>query len=181
MVRGYDPPLLRARILPADAQPPARALLRRHDTLKDLDFTYLSETHPEELFNTWLELPESQRNKMDAELREIFNLSCEKGWCAIRDEADWHLQDAPERFSEFVETLSALASHYERAMVTFLDHRDYWQGATLFCHADTLSYWRKRKGFPPYPADVREDGRRNWPHASAAISIAERAGERTAW
>jgi hypothetical protein len=128
--------------------------------LLDVDFTSLSETQPAELFNAWLELPESQRNVMDAELQQIFDLSCEGGWCAIRDEANWHLQDTPEQFAEFVEKLSALPSHYERAMVTFLDDNDYWQGATLFYHADTLSYWRKRKGFPHKPASVHEDGRK---------------------
>jgi hypothetical protein len=128
--------------------------------LLDVDFTSLGETQPAELFNAWLELPESQRNVMDAELQQIFDLSCEDGWCAIRDEANWHLQDTPEQFAEFVEKLSALPSHYERAMVTFLDHNDYWQGATLFYHADTLSYWRKRKGFPHQSASVHEDGRK---------------------
>lgn len=123
------------------------ALLARYfeerAVLSQMDFAALSETQPEALFQAWLELPESQRNVMDAELREIFNLSCEKGWCAIRDEAAWHLRENPERFTDFVEKLSALASHYIRAMVTFLDYGEYWQRATLFYHADTLSYWRK--------------------------------------
>jgi hypothetical protein len=30
----------------------------------------------------------------------------------------------------------------------------------LFCHADSLPYWRKRKGFPHQPASVHEDGRK---------------------
>jgi len=45
-------------------------------------------------------------------------------------------------------------------MVTFLDHHEFWNGATLFCHADSLSYWRKRKGFPHVAASVQEDGRK---------------------
>ncbi len=52
--------------------------------------------------------------------------------------------------------LSALSNHFERAMVTFLDHNEYWKGATLFYHADTLPYWRKRKNFPHVPANVDE-------------------------
>jgi hypothetical protein len=59
-----------------------------------------------------------------------------------------------------MEKLSAQPSHSARAMVTFLDHPEYWPGATLFHHADTLSYWRKRKGFPQQPASVHEDGRK---------------------
>jgi hypothetical protein len=45
-------------------------------------------------------------------------------------------------------------------MVTFLDYRKFWKGATYFYHADNLSYWRKRKGFPHQRASVHEDGRR---------------------
>jgi hypothetical protein len=58
-----------------------------------------------------------------------------------------------------VETLAALGNHYERAMVAFLDHTKFWRGAALFYHADTLPYWRKRKGLPQQAASVHEDGR----------------------
>ena len=133
---------------------------QEHNVLAELDLASMRETEAEELFAAWLELPEGQRNPMDAEFREIHALSCEKGWCAIRDEAEWHLRDAPEQFADFVEKLSALSSHGERAMITFLEHREYWQGATLFCHADSLPYWRKRKGFPHQSASVHEEGRK---------------------
>ncbi len=143
-------------------QMPNRLLARyfeAHSVLRELDFAGMRETQPEELFAAWLELPEGQRNAMDAEMREIHALSCEKGWCAIRDEAQWHLRNAPELFTQFVEKLAALDSHSERAMVTFLDHPEFWKGATMFYHADSLPYWRKRKGFPHQPASVHEEGR----------------------
>ena len=54
----------------------------------------------------------------------------------------------------FVEMFSALPNHYERAMVAFLDYHECWKGANLLYHADTLPYWRKRKGFPHEPAAV---------------------------
>jgi hypothetical protein len=52
--------------------------------------------------------------------------------------------------------LSALSNHYERAMITYLDHNILWRGATLFYHADTLPYWRKRKNLPLRKAAVDE-------------------------
>ena len=52
--------------------------------------------------------------------------------------------------------LSGLSNHYERAMITYLDHNILWRGATHFYHADTLSYWRKRKNFPNKPAAVED-------------------------
>ena len=57
----------------------------------DLDFSALKETQPDKLFAAWLSLRDTQRNAMDAEFREIFELSCEKGSRAIIDEAEWHL------------------------------------------------------------------------------------------
>ena len=59
---------------------------------------------------------------MDAEFRDIFEMSCEKGFRAIIDEARWQMRETPDALASFVEKLSALSSHYERAMVTFLDH-----------------------------------------------------------
>ena len=87
----------------------------------DLDFLAMKETQPDELFAGWLALPASQRHKMDAEFREIFELSCEKGFRPIIDEAEWHLANDKDVRNQFVERLAALSNHFERAMVTFLD------------------------------------------------------------
>ena len=53
----------------------------------DLDFAAMKETKPEELFAAWLALSDGQRDQMDAEFRDIFEMSCEKGLQAIIDEA----------------------------------------------------------------------------------------------
>lgn len=120
----------------------------------DLDFSSMKEGKPDALFAAWLDLPDGQRNAMDAEFRDIFDMSCEKGFLAIIDEARWQLRETPEALTPFVEALSALPNHFERAMVSFLDHKDCWKGATRFYHADTLPYWRKRKNLPHQPAAV---------------------------
>lgn len=134
------------------------ALLARYfcarEVLGDLDFSAMKETQPDELFAAWLYLPDSQRNSMDAEFRDIFELSFEKGFRAIIDEAAWHPATEPQVRTAFVEKLAALSNHFERAMVTFLDHKAFWKGATRFYHADTLPYWRKRKNFPHKTAAV---------------------------
>jgi len=119
-----------------------------------LDFAAMKEGKPDELFAAWLGLTDKQRNAMDAEFREIFEMSCEKGFRAVIDEAEFQL--AEEEFTAFVERLSALPSHFERAMVTFLDFNSSWNGANRFHHADTLPYWRKRKHLPHKSAAVDE-------------------------
>ena len=122
----------------------------------EFDFVAMSETRHDELFAAWLALSDAQRNNMDAEFRDIFEMSCEKGCHAILDEAKWHLdQDAdPNATIAFTEMLAALTSHYARAMVTYLDHNTFWRGARHFYHADTLSHWRKRKNLPHNAASV---------------------------
>jgi hypothetical protein len=125
------------------------ALLARYFTGRglfgDLDFVAMKEAKPDELFTAWLALSDDQRNVMEAEFRDIFEMSCEKGFRAIVDEARWHLRETQDVLTSFMEAMSSLPSHYERAMVTFLEHNIFWRGATRFYHADSLQYWRKRK------------------------------------
>ena len=142
--------------------------LERNEVLGDLDFGAMPEAKVDALFDAWMELPEKSRREMDAEFQEIFALSCEKGWRAIIDEAAWHLKGEAdgeestataaeeEAHAAFVEKLAALEGHHERAMVTFLDHNELWKGATMFCEADQLPYWRKRKNMPRQPAATDE-------------------------
>ena len=124
--------------------------------LGDIDFGAMKEGKPDELFAAWLELPDGQRNEMDAEFRDIFEMSCEKGFRAIIDEASWQLRGDHELLAGFVDTLSDLSNHFERAIITFLDYNSFWRGATRFYHADTLPYWRKRKNLPHRQAAVDE-------------------------
>jgi len=133
------------------------ALLARYfqarGLFNDLDFAAMKEGKPDELFAAWLTLMEGQRNAMDAEFRDIFEMSCEKGFRAIIDEAEFQMDE--DEFTAWVEKLSALPNHYERAMLVFLDHNACWKGATRFYHADTLtSSWRKRKNLPHQKAEV---------------------------
>ncbi|MDX2476743.1 MAG: hypothetical protein QNL05_05205 [Gammaproteobacteria bacterium] len=122
----------------------------------DFDFSAMKEGNPNDLFIAWLALPDHHSNIMDTEFREIFEMSCEKGFRAIIDEANWQLRKTPEVLASLIETLSALSNHYERAMITFLDHNILWRGATRFYHADTLPYWRKRKNLSHRQAAVDE-------------------------
>jgi hypothetical protein len=136
------------------------ALLARYfkerELFGNIDFAAMKEGKPDELFDDWLALPDEQRNEMDTEFRDIFEMSCEKGFRAIIDEASWHLRETPDVLKYFIEMLSALSNHYERAMITFLDYNTFWRGATRFFHADMLPYWRKRKNLSHQPAAVDE-------------------------
>ncbi len=132
------------------------ALLARYfheqNLFQDLDFTAMKEGNPSALFEAWLLFPDNQRNAMDTAFREIFEMSCEKGFTAIIDEAGFQFNS--NDFAVFVEKLSALPNHYQRAMITFLEYKMCWKVATRFYHADSLPHWRKRKNLPQKQAAV---------------------------
>jgi len=134
------------------------ALLARffqeRDLLMAFDFVGMPDSKPEALFAAWLDLSEDQHHQLDAEFRDIFEMSCEKGFKAIIDEAEWQMQSAPEKLTEFIDALSAQPSHYHRAMLSYLDHAECWRGAIRFYHADSLPYWRKRKHMGHNPAVI---------------------------
>jgi hypothetical protein len=142
-------------------QMPNQLLARFFDLFilfSELDFKKMKETKPVELFEAWLSLPENDRNMLDAIQQEIYDLSCEKGYLAILDEARWQMGNEPDKLANFTEKLSALPNHYHRAMITFLDYSECWKGATRFYQTDTLkSYWRKRKNMGHNRAAVDKD------------------------
>ncbi len=139
------------------------ALLKRffagHELFGDLDFEAMRETKPEALLKAWERLAIERRTAIEPQLREIFDMSSESGFHAIRGEARWNFGSDEAGYTAFVEMLAAKKSHCERAMTTFLDHRRYWRGATRFNHADRLPYWRKRRGLPTKPATIDKASR----------------------
>lgn len=139
------------------------ALLRRYfyerSVLQDFDFESLPETRPQALLKAWLELPDEVRGSMEPDFREIFDVAGEKGYRAILDEAKYHFPVGSEAYASLVEKLSALPDHADRAMTIFLDHARMWRGVTRFSYADSLPYWRKRRGLPAKEAAIDLDSR----------------------
>ena len=127
--------------------------------LGEVDFEEMSKTNPAAFLKAWNALPDETRGVVEPQLREIFDMSCEKGFVAIRDEAKWQLAGDEPQLAAFVDRLAGMESHSERAMTTFLDRHEFWRGATRFCHADSLPYWRKRRGLPTRAAVIDMDSR----------------------
>ena len=119
-----------------------------------LDFGAMKEGKPDGLFNGWMALPDEGRRRTDADFRDIDDMSNEKGWLAMLGEARWHLQNQQPQVRGFIEAMAALPNHHARAMTVYLDHADYWLGATRLREVDGMSYWRKRKNLPKTAAAV---------------------------
>lgn len=76
---------------------------REQGLFGDLDFTAMKEGSPDALFAAWLKRPDTERNTMEVEFREVFDLCCDKGFLAIHDEARWPLRDTPEALVQLVD------------------------------------------------------------------------------
>ena len=124
--------------------------------LSDIKITELKETKVDPLFDAWLKLSEQQRNHMDAEFRSIWEMSCRKGFIAMRDEAEHLWRANPEMLATFKCRMSVLRSDHHRAMTVYLDYPLLWPAATRFYQADSLSFWRKRKNMGGLCAHVDE-------------------------
>lgn len=112
------------------------AMLKRyfdkHDALTQYDFSGVSESKIEPIYQAWLSLPDLQRGIMERDFREIDALACEGGVKAIMDEAEWHRENLSE-------TLGELEDLHEKAFWVFLERPEYWPAATAFCRADAIS------------------------------------------
>ncbi len=104
------------------------------------------------LFVAFTGLPEEQQTSIEAEFQDIHAMACEGGVTALIDEAVFHENDA------FVGSIATIDGLHAKVMWAFLEKRRFWQGATLFLHADNVSrsYWKKRNDFPLAPLDVED-------------------------
>lgn len=69
----------------------------KHGVLLQHDFSDISETKIEPIYQAWLTLPDAQRSKMKRDSLEINAWACEGVVKAIVDEAKWHVQNLAGR------------------------------------------------------------------------------------
>jgi hypothetical protein len=97
-------------------------------------------------------LPESNRQQIEADFRDIDALASERGFRAMIDEAAWHVRNNPQQHArdhDITQRLANLDGEHERAMWVFLNRTVYWHGAMRFFEADIVapSYWQKTEEF----------------------------------
>lgn len=121
----------------------------RHQVLTDHDFSEVSETKIEPIYQAWLSLPDTQRGEMERDFKEIDALACEGGVLAIMDEAEWHSEN-------LADTLSEHDGFHEKAFWIFLERPMYWPAASAFCRADLISssQWNECRTVNHTPARV---------------------------
>lgn len=136
------------------------AMLKRYfdkqGALTEYDFSDVSETKIEPIYQAWLTLPDAQRGEMERDFREIDALASEGGVKAIMDEAEWHNED-------LADTLGELEDLHEKAFWVFLERPKYWPAASAFCRADAISssQWNECRTVSRSPARVDDASIRN--------------------
>ena len=112
------------------------AMLKRyfakHNVLSEYDFSEVTETKIEPIYQAWLALPDTQRGEMERDFKAIDALACEGGVKAIIDEAEWHDENLADILSEHED-------FHTKSFWVFLERPKYWPAASAFCRADAIS------------------------------------------
>ena len=121
----------------------------KQGVLTEHDFSEVSETKIEPIYQAWLSLPDAQRGEMERDFREIDALACEGGVKAIMDEAEWHGEN-------LADILGELEDLHEKAFWVFLERPKYCPAASAFCRADAIgsSQWNECRTVSHAPARV---------------------------
>lgn len=137
-----------------------RYLHERHSVLHEIAFDELKESGKaaETVFPAFTGLPEGKQAEIEAECQEIESMAHQAGATALIEEAtDFH-QDA-----DFPEAINQFDSFHDKIMWTFLEHPNYWAGATSMLHAENIpdAFWKRRNDLPHAPPHVEpEDAER---------------------
>jgi hypothetical protein len=118
------------------------------EVLQEITFEDLEETRAsaEMIFEAFSALPEPKQAEIEAEFQDIDSMAFPGGVKALIEEATDH----PHFNTSFPEAISQFDSDHGKVMWTFLEHREYWAGATSILYAENIAdaYWKKRNDLP---------------------------------
>jgi hypothetical protein len=137
MARQYSPTQFFRRVPNTLLQ---RYFQEKQNVLHEINFEELKETNVDSIFQAFITLPPQHQSKIEAEFQEIDTMACQGGVTTLIDEALFH-QD-----TNITEALSKINGFHGKVMWVFIEHPEYWAGATLFLHSDNISefMWKKR-------------------------------------
>jgi len=112
----------------------------RKDLLKDIDFDKLGETEIDPIFEAMDKLSDKQRNNIEAEFRQINEMTYEKGILVLIEEAGSVFHNI-----DLLPIFEPMKNHYEKAFWVFLNHPLVFEIACDLAYMDSLSSWSSRK------------------------------------
>ena len=115
-----------------------------HGVLREIAFDELAETRKsaETIFQAFTALPEGKQAEIEAEFQDIDSMAFQGGVKALIEEATDH----PHYDQLFPEAINHYDSGHGKVMWTYLEHRNYWAGATSILYAENIAdaFWKKR-------------------------------------
>lgn len=118
--------------------------LEQNEIVFDLDLYSIYDHEVDLIFDTFLELDDTTRHKMESDFQRIHALSSDGGIVALTDEA--------REFDNynFIETIQSICGLHNKAMFAYLDSPDYWQAASMFFQASAIpsTSWKTIKNLP---------------------------------
>ena len=134
---------------------------QKQEVLLEVAFDELEETRKsaELIFKAFTTLPDEKQVEIEAEFQDIDSMAFQGGVKALIEEATEH----PHFNAGFPEAINQHDSDHGKAMWTFLEHREYWAGATSILYAENIAdaYWKKRNDLPHVtPLVEPEDAKR---------------------
>jgi len=128
----------------------------RHGILKEIAFAQLDEAGSTAaiIFEAFSGLREPQQARIEAECQDIESMAHQAGVTALIDEAtDFH------KNADFPHAINQQDSFHGKVMWAFLEHPNYWKGATSNLYAENIpdSSWKKRNDLPRLPPHVKQE------------------------
>jgi len=133
-----------------------RYFQEKHGVLGEIAFDELEENGntAEAIFQSFSALPEPQQAKIEAECQDIESMAHQAGATALIDEAtDLH------KNAYFPHAINEQDSFHGKVMWAFLEHPNYWTGATPNLYAENIpdSSWKKRNDLPRVPPHGKQE------------------------
>jgi hypothetical protein len=128
----------------------------RKDLLRDIDFDKLGETEIDTIAQAMEALPEKQRNNIEAELRQINEMACEKGILVLIEEAGSVFHEI-----DLLPIFEPMKNHYEKAFWVFLNQPLIFGIASDLAYMDSIGSWSSRKVGAGLTPAVEEKDKRN--------------------
>ncbi len=125
-------------------------LFEHHGHTVDADWEDLGPRQVQDIYDAFLNLPETARRDFEVELQDIHTVAqVESGIRILIEEAVFNGLDV-------VVDLDRLDSRYDKAAWMLLNHTAVWDKAAVLAHAETLQSrsWHKRNGLPKKAPDL---------------------------
>lgn len=136
------------------------ALLKEYfakkNLLGDIDFDNLGETEIDPIFEAMDKLDANNRNKIEADFRQIYQMACEKGILVLIEEAGSVFHNI-----DLLPVFETMKNDYERASWVFLNHPVVFEISCDLAYMDSLGSWSSRKVGAGLSPAVEEKDKRN--------------------